>query len=89
MRFLVKIPRFGNEEAKTIEIKGEKFGAYRDAKGALHVVSGVCTHMKCLVKWNNFEKTWDCPCHGSRFSQDGVVLEGPAYHNLMKITVRE
>lgn len=78
-----------NEEAKTIEIHGEKFGAYRDDNGELHVVCAVCTHMKCIVKWNNFEKTWDCPCHGSRFTTQGVVLEGPAYRNLIKLTVKE
>lgn len=77
-----------NQEAKTFEIEGEKFGAYRDDNGELHVVCAVCTHMKCIVKWNNFEKTWDCPCHGSRFSKEGVVLEGPAYHNLIKMTVK-
>ena len=65
-----------------VEIKGEKCAAYRDEKGQLHVVSAVCTHMKCIVHFNNAEKSWDCPCHGSRFALDGEVLEGPAWQPL-------
>lgn len=71
-------------EGKTIEIAGEKYAAFRDDKNKLHVVSAICTHMKCVVNWNNAEKTWDCPCHGSRFSTDGKVIEGPAYTDLPK-----
>ena len=51
---------------------------YRDPAGDLHEVSAVCTHLGCLVQWNGGEKSWDCPCHGSRFSVDGAVLHGPA-----------
>lgn len=71
-------------EGKTIKLNGERLAAYRDEQGQLHLVSSVCTHMGCIVHWNNGEKSWDCPCHGSRFSVDGEVLEGPAYHNLKK-----
>lgn len=71
-------------EGKTIEIENEKLAAYRDETGKLHVVSSVCTHIGCIVHFNNAEKSWDCPCHGSRFSVDGEVLEGPAYRNLAK-----
>lgn len=71
-------------EGKTVEIKGEKFGAYRDEKNELHIVSAVCTHMQCIVKWNNAEKSWDCPCHGSRFTYEGKVIEGPAVTDLKK-----
>ncbi|AKD02741.1 FAD-dependent oxidoreductase [Pontibacter korlensis] len=71
-------------EGKTIEIDDEKLAAYRDDEGKLHVVSSVCTHMGCIVHFNNAEKSWDCPCHGSRFSVEGEVLEGPAYYNLAK-----
>jgi glycine/D-amino acid oxidase-like deaminating enzyme/nitrite reductase/ring-hydroxylating ferredoxin subunit len=52
--------------------------AYRDDAGALHRVSATCTHMGCLVRWNSAERTWDCPCHGSRFDTTGDVLHGPA-----------
>lgn len=57
---------------------GRQMAVYRDDKGNLHIRSAVCTHMKCTVKFNNHEKTWDCPCHASRFDVDGNVLEGPA-----------
>ncbi|WP_191907039.1 FAD-dependent oxidoreductase [Adhaeribacter soli] len=69
-------------EGKTIEVDAEKLAVYRDEQNQLHVCSAVCTHMKCIVNFNNAEKTWDCPCHGSRFMLDGSVIEGPAILNL-------
>jgi glycine/D-amino acid oxidase-like deaminating enzyme/nitrite reductase/ring-hydroxylating ferredoxin subunit len=74
-------------EAKIVELDGRKVAAYRDDAGTLHCVSPVCTHMKCDVAWNTAEKTWDCPCHGSRFTPDGDVLNGPARHPLEKVDV--
>ncbi len=71
-------------EGKTIKLNDERLAAYRDEHGKLHIVSSVCPHMGCIVHFNNAEKSWDCPCHGSRFSVEGEVLEGPAYHNLAK-----
>ncbi len=71
-------------QGKVVEVDGEKYGAYRDDNGTLHVVSAVCTHMKCIVNWNVSEKTWDCPCHGSRFGCHGEVIEGPAISDLPK-----
>jgi len=65
-------------EGKTIRVRGERLAMYRDPQGGLHAVSSVCTHLGCLVKFNAAEKTWDCPCHGSRFGIDGAVLDGPA-----------
>ena len=65
-------------EGKVIEINGEKVAASRDDEGRLSVVSAVCTHMGCLVGWNSAEGTWDCPCHGSRFTAGGEVMAGPA-----------
>jgi Rieske Fe-S protein len=58
--------------------------AYRDDGGELHTVGAHCTHMGCLVAFNNAERTWDCPCHGSRFDVDGHVLHGPAVKPLRK-----
>jgi Rieske Fe-S protein len=56
-----------------------KIAAYRDDEGALHRHSAICPHLGCVVEWNSAEKTWDCPCHGSRFDKlDGHVLNGPA-----------
>jgi glycine/D-amino acid oxidase-like deaminating enzyme/nitrite reductase/ring-hydroxylating ferredoxin subunit len=60
-----------------------KVAAYRDDAGALHEHSAVCTHLGCIVEWNDAEKSWDCPCHGSRFDPtDGHVLNGPAITGL-------
>lgn len=55
-----------------------KLAVYRDEDGALHAVSATCTHLGCVVHFNSAEKSWDCPCHGSRFGTDGAVLHGPA-----------
>jgi Rieske Fe-S protein len=74
-----------NGSGKVVEVEGEKFAAYRDKDGQLHVVSAVCTHMKCIVNWNTSEKSWDCPCHGSRFNCEGEVIEGPAIADLYKL----
>ena len=59
--------------------------AFRDDAGVLHKVSAVCTHLKCIVRWNNSERTWDCPCHGSRFDYEGRVIQGPAVRDLDKV----
>lgn len=72
-------------EGKIIEVGGRKIAAYRDDAGGLHCLSPVCPHMKCDVAWNGAEKTWDCPCHGSRFTPDGDLLNGPASTPLEKI----
>ncbi|MDP9079652.1 MAG: FAD-dependent oxidoreductase [Bacteroidota bacterium] len=74
---------------KVVEIDGEKIAAYRDEKGHIHALSPVCTHAKCIVNWNNEEKSWDCPCHGARYDIDGRVLTGPATKDLAKINSDE
>jgi glycine/D-amino acid oxidase-like deaminating enzyme/nitrite reductase/ring-hydroxylating ferredoxin subunit len=56
--------------------------AFRDERGELHTLSARCTHLGCIVRFNSAERTWDCPCHGSRFGLDGGVIEGPAVHPL-------
>ena len=65
-------------EGRVIRRGGKKIAAYRDETGALIEKSAVCTHLKCIVEWNGAEKSWDCPCHGSRFAPTGEVLNGPA-----------
>lgn len=65
-------------EGKIIEAHGQRAGAHRDDQGKLHVVDTTCTHMGCELNWNSAETSWDCPCHGSRFSDDGDIIEGPA-----------
>jgi glycine/D-amino acid oxidase-like deaminating enzyme/nitrite reductase/ring-hydroxylating ferredoxin subunit len=74
-------------EAAILKIDGDNVAAYRDEGGAIHAVSAVCTHMGCLVGWNQTDRTWDCPCHGSRFELSGEVIHGPATRPLgSKIT---
>ena len=69
-------------EAAVLRQGAGRVAAYRDPGGTLHRVSAACTHMGCTVTWNTAETTWDCPCHGSRFSVDGEILEGPALRPL-------
>jgi glycine/D-amino acid oxidase-like deaminating enzyme/nitrite reductase/ring-hydroxylating ferredoxin subunit len=63
----------------------EKIAVYRDPNGALHERSAVCPHLGCIVQWNQSEKTWDCPCHGSRFDATGHVINGPANRDLPSV----
>jgi len=65
-------------EGKILTLKGRRVAAYRDANGKVVALSPTCTHLGCLVNWNEAESTWDCPCHGSRFKPTGQVLAGPA-----------
>lgn len=68
-----------------VVVSGDKrTAAWRDEMGELHFLSAVCTHKGCTVTWNNAERTWDCPCHGSMFTRDGSVLHGPARLPLSK-----
>ena len=69
-------------EAAVLVEGAERVAVYRDEAGAVHAVSPVCTHMGCTVTWNTAETTWDCPCHGSRFTCDGAVIQGPAVKDL-------
>ena len=69
-------------DAAVVGIGKDQVAAYRDESGTLHSVSAVCTHLGCIVNWNGAEKTWDCPCHGSRFDFEGRVLHGPAVEDL-------
>lgn len=65
-------------QGKIIERNGAKVAAYRDEAGQVTLRSAICTHMGCAVGWNTGERTWDCPCHGSRFKPTGDVISGPA-----------
>ena len=74
-RSLREVPR---GSGKIVEVKGQKLAVYRNDRGVVTKRSAICTHMGCVVDWNEAERTWDCPCHGSRFKTDGAVLAGPA-----------
>jgi glycine/D-amino acid oxidase-like deaminating enzyme/nitrite reductase/ring-hydroxylating ferredoxin subunit len=69
-------------EGDIVRLGGEKVAGHRRDDGTLVAVSPVCTHLGCQVNWNTAERSWDCPCHGSRFSPEGDVLQGPAVHRL-------
>ena len=69
-------------EGDIVRHHGEKVAGYRAEDGTLHAVSPLCTHLGCQVNFNRAERSWDCPCHGSRFATDGSVLHGPAVHRL-------
>ena len=69
-------------EGRVARIEGELVGVHRAADGSLRAVSAVCTHLACIVSWNRAERSWDCPCHGSRFAPDGSVIQGPAVEDL-------
>lgn len=74
-------------EAAILKADGKNVAGYRDEAGALHACSAVCTHMGCIVGWNETDRTWDCPCHGSRFALDGAVISGPAVRPLEPVDV--
>lgn len=87
LEFVVRTPAdLGDDEGAIVSLNGKKAGCYRDHDGQLHLVDSTCTHMGCEVNWNSGERTWDCPCHGSRYSIEGEVLEGPTVEPLKKIT---
>lgn len=75
-----------NGEGRIVDADAQRAGAYRDEKGVLHIVDTTCTHLGCELNWNNAEKSWDCPCHGSRFTYEGDIIQGPAIHKLKHIT---
>ncbi|MGQ4648177.1 FAD-dependent oxidoreductase [Lyngbya aestuarii] len=74
-----------NGEGKLVTVGAQKVAAYRDQHGEMHAVSAVCSHLGCIVDWNQAEKSWDCPCHGARYTYDGEVIHGPAVKDLDKV----
>ena len=71
-------------DGELLKLDGDLVATSRDEDGTLHAVSPVCTHLGCRVAWNRAERSWDCPCHGSRFGPDGRVLQGPAVQPLAR-----
>lgn len=74
-----------NGEGRLVKIDGQQVAAYRDEEGAVHALSSVCTHAGCIVQFNGAEKSWDCPCHGGRYSIEGEVLTGPPRKALKRL----
>lgn len=92
--------RFGNEniesltslaedEGKIVELNGEKLAVYKGKDGHVSALNPVCTHAHCIVNFNPEEKSWDCPCHGGRFSIDGKVLTGPPRKDLEQVVFKK
>lgn len=90
--------RFGIEEiaslgeiaagsGKIVEYEGKKVGIYKKESGEVTVIDPVCTHAGCIVQWNDSEKSWDCPCHGARYTSEGEVLTGPARKPLDQVAI--
>ena len=69
-------------DGEIMRVDGENCAVHRTVDGELLVLSAVCPHMKCLVQWNPSARSWDCPCHGSRFDVEGQVIEGPSLSGL-------
>ena len=83
------IEQIKNDNAAIIEINGDNVGVYKDIKGEIYAVKPNCSHLGCLLSWNNLDKTWDCPCHGSRFDYMGRNIYEPAIKNLEKIVYKK
>jgi glycine/D-amino acid oxidase-like deaminating enzyme/nitrite reductase/ring-hydroxylating ferredoxin subunit len=77
-----KFDNIKNDSGGIIEIDDYKVGVYKNSDGEIFAVKPVCTHLGCLLAWNNLDKTWDCPCHGSRFDYTGKNIYDPAFKNL-------
>ena len=69
-------------EGKIVEIDGQKIGIYKDKEGEIYKINPVCKHLGCELTWNNLDKTWDCPCHGSRYDYKGNLIYGPSVKSL-------
>lgn len=78
-----------NDCGKIIEIENHKVGIYKNENGKVFAVNPICTHLGCLLTWNQIDKTWDCPCHGSRFRYDGKNICDPAYEDLEILEIEE
>ena len=84
----IELEDIPNNSGGIIERAGEKVGIYKDKKGTVFAVKPVCTHLGCMLCWNDADKTWDCPCHGSRFDYTGKNLYDPAIKNLEIIKIK-
>ena len=77
------VEQIENDNGAILKINGENVGIYKDKVGKIYAVKPNCTHLGCLLSWNNLDKTWDCPCHGSRFDYTGKNIYEPAIKKLL------
>lgn len=82
-----EISKIKNDNGAIMKIDGVDVGIYKNPDGKIYAVKPICTHLGCLLTWNDLDKTWDCPCHGSRFDYTGKNIYDPAIKNLEKIAV--
>jgi glycine/D-amino acid oxidase-like deaminating enzyme/nitrite reductase/ring-hydroxylating ferredoxin subunit len=78
-----------NDQGAVMNVGMHKVAVYKDQNGTTHAYTAVCPHLGCIVQWNEGEKSFDCPCHGSRFTKEGVVINGPARTNLKKYDIKD
>lgn len=79
----------GNDEGAIMNIGLHKVAVYKNAEGSINAYTAICPHLGCVLQWNGDEKSFDCPCHGSRFTNEGVVINGPAVSNLKKFEIKD
>jgi glycine/D-amino acid oxidase-like deaminating enzyme/nitrite reductase/ring-hydroxylating ferredoxin subunit len=80
-----EVEEFNSDEGAVTSINLKNVAVYKDEIGQITKLNPTCTHMKCIVSWNDAERSWDCPCHGSRFDSSGKVIQGPATMDLEQI----
>ncbi len=90
----IKIPKetitdIPKGEGKIVEVDGRKLGVYQDETGIFFAVKPVCSHLGCELSFNNLEKTWDCPCHGSRFTFEGKSIYNPSIKDLERVEIEQ
>jgi glycine/D-amino acid oxidase-like deaminating enzyme/nitrite reductase/ring-hydroxylating ferredoxin subunit len=85
----VEAPQLSPGGGCLLRIDGEQIAAFRDPEGSLHLLSPRCTHLGCIVSWNELEQTWDCPCHGGRFDGTGEPIYGPPVSRLERADVEQ
>ncbi len=83
----MKLENLTSGQGAIVEINGKKVAAYKNDQGEITYLSPVCKHLGCIVGWNPTDKTWDCPCHGSRYEADGALKQGPAQSGLDKVNL--
>jgi len=84
-----KAEELSNGQGGIISSGLKKIAAYRNERGQLNLFNASCPHLGCVVQWNADEKSFDCPCHGSRFSAEGKVINGPALDGLKPVELKE
>lgn len=82
------ISKLDKGEGKVIKLRFTRYGVYRDDNNKVHIVKACCTHLGCGLLFNKVDRTYDCPCHGSKFNFDGKVIAGPAKKNLKRIIIK-